>query len=365
MYHILMTKNCYIHIPFCTSKCNYCSFVSYPYVEKITGYVYSLLKEISVHYDNEPLETLYIGGGTPSLLPPQLLQKIVSKFKFTENAEKTIEVNPEDVTESLINNYLNLGFNRISMGIQSLDDNILKICGRRHSAQKALEAIDIIKTSGCENINVDLIYGLPNQDKKSFINDIKILTQAPITHISLYGLKIEEGCAFAKNTPSNLPDDDSQADMYEFACKTLPEQDFFQYEISNFAKKGFESRHNLNYWNNNTYYGFGVSAHSFVNGFRCYNTSSIEEYMSAPDIVEYAHHITEKESLEETIFLGLRKYSGINLSSINSKYNINFQEKYKSIIDKYKDDYLIIENDNLRFSTKGFMLSNIILSEFI
>lgn len=360
-----MTKNCYVHIPFCSSKCNYCSFVSYPTLERITGYVYSLLKEISVNYSGEPLETLYIGGGTPSLIPIDLLRKIISKFSFSNSAEITIEVNPEDVTEQLIASYLNMGINRISMGIQSLDDKILQIAGRRHTSSRALEAIDIIINSGYENLSVDLIYGLPFQSLESFINDVETLINYSIKHISLYGLKIEEDSAFGKKMPLGLPDDDIQADMYQAVCELLPNKGFLQYEISNFAKAGFESKHNLNYWNNNSYYGFGVSAHGYVDGFRYYNTSSLSEYMEKPDVTEYAHHVTDKEKLEEAIFLGLRKASGINLESINRQFSINFEEKFASVIDKYKDQFLVLENGCLKFTTRGFLLSNVILSEFI
>ena len=359
-----MTEFCYIHIPFCKQKCNYCAFVSYPCLDKITGYVFSLLKEISEKYNNEELKTLYIGGGTPSLLPTNLLSKIIKKFKFANNVEITIELNPDDVTEELINTYKELGINRISMGIQTLDDNILKIAGRRHNAQCALNAISTI-TSIIPNLSIDLIYGLPNQTKEDFLSDLKTLINQPITHISLYGLKIEEGTPFDKNMPANLPTDDDQADMYTEACNILNKSNFTQYEISNFAKDNNHSRHNLNYWDNNSYYGFGVSAHGYVDGFRYYNTSSLEEYLANSCISEYAHLVTEKEQLEEEIFLGLRKTEGININNINKKFNIDFEAKYKPIIEKYKNKYLLLNDNKLRFTTEGFLLSNVILSEFI
>ena len=360
-----MTKNCYVHIPFCTQKCNYCSFVSYPCLEKMTGYVYSLLKEISVNYGGEPLETLYIGGGTPSLVPIDLLKKILNKFLYVQNPEITVEVNPEDVTEELITAYMEMGINRISMGVQSLDDKILQIAGRRHTSKRALEAIDIIQSSGCKNLSLDLIYGLPSQTRQSFIKDVKCLLDYSINHISLYGLKIEEDSAFGKTLPLQLPDDDAQADMYQEVCELLPSRGFIQYEVSNFAQIGFESRHNMNYWNNNSYYGFGVAAHGYVDGFRYYNTSSLHEYMEKPDVTEYAHHVTDKERLEEEIFLGMRRVSELDIAEINQKYNIDFLKKFDVQLKKYLGEFLLLENGTLKFTTQGFLLSNVILSDFI
>lgn len=360
-----MTKNCYIHIPFCKQKCNYCAFISYPCIDKITGYIFSLLKEITDKYEGEKLKTLYIGGGTPSLIPTNLLEKIIKKFSFTNNAEITIEVNPDDVTSELINKYFQLGINRISMGVQSLNDRVLKIAGRRHSAQQALDAIDIISNSKIKNLSCDLIYGLPEQTCEDFINDIKTLTNLSIQHISLYGLKIEENTPFERNLPTNLPDDDAQADMYIEACRTLNNNGFEQYEISNFAKPEMFSRHNINYWNNNSYYGFGVAAHGYVDGFRYYNTSNLEEYMNNPSVSEYAHHLTETERLEEEIFLGFRKSEGIKISEINKKFNINFCEKYKDCLTKYQGEYIVNDGTSVYFTTKGFLLSNIILAEFL
>lgn len=360
-----MTENCYIHIPFCKRKCSYCAFVSFPCLERITGYTYSLLKEISEKYSGEPLSTLYIGGGTPSLMPTDLLSKIIKKFSFGNSVEITIEINPDDVSTELIKKYIDLGINRISMGVQSLDDNILEISGRRHDSKTALSAIQAILDSGFENLSIDLIYGLPGQSKKSFASDIKAVLGFDVKHISLYGLKIEENTPFDKLPLSNFPSEDVQAEMYTFATEYLPNHGFSQYEISNFAKLGFESRHNLNYWNNNSYYGFGVAAHGYVDGFRYYNTSDLNEYMEHPAISEYAHHVTVKELEEEEIFLGLRKAAGLNIGNFNEKFGVDFLEKYNSVIKKFGDEFFEIKDGYLRFTTRGFLLSNIILSEFL
>ncbi len=360
-----MVSNCYVHIPFCKSKCNYCSFISFPCLDKIPAYMFSLYQEISQNYRNEKLNTLYIGGGTPSLIPVSYIEKLLKKFHFSDNYECTMEVNPDDVNSNLISCYSDFGINRISMGVQSFNDSILSFIARRHSAQIAISSIDIIKNSGIDNISIDLIYGLPSQSLSDFLADINIAVNLPVTHISLYGLKIEDNCYFSLHPPKNLPDDDLQADMYLAACEILKTNGFLQYEISNFAKNNNYSMHNLNYWNNSTYYGYGVAAHGYVDGYRYYNSNSIDEYIENPSVSEYAHFLTDEEKLQEEIFLGLRKTQGVFISKINKKFNINFLDKHFNIIRKYSPEFLVLDGDNLKLTTKGFMVSNIILAEFI
>ena len=359
-----MTENCYIHIPFCKSKCNYCAFVSYPCLDKMTGYVYSLLKEITEHYRGERLKTLYIGGGTPSLLPLNLLEKILAKFNYDSETEVTIELNPDDVSFEKIEAFKKMGVNRFSVGVQSFDDNVLSLCGRRHDANVAQRALSVLSELGL-NYSADLIYGLPAQTLESFLDDLKSLVNAKVPHISLYGLKIEENTPFYSDEPQNLPDDDLQADMYLAACGYLAKEGFNHYEISNFAKPNYESKHNINYWRNNSYYGFGVAAHGYVDGFRYYNTSSLERYMQTPDVSEYAHHVTEQEVLEEEIFLGLRLAEGLCVDDLNTKFGIDFCSKFEKALKKFDTEYLKKENGRIFLTEKGFMLSNIILSEFV
>ncbi len=360
-----MTEYCYIHIPFCKSKCKYCSFVSFACTDKMTGYSYSLMKEISENYRGEKLKTLYIGGGTPSLLPLNLLGKIINKFNFGDVYEFTIEVNPDDITQDTVKIYRDFGINRVSVGVQSFEDDILKEIGRRHNSQAAISAVDTLYNNGFSNISIDLIYGLPGQTSEGFLKDLRLAVSLPVSHISLYGLKIEENSYYYTHLPTDVPDDDIQADMYLAACNFLEQSGFEQYEISNFSRNGAFSRHNMNYWYNNTYYGFGVSAHGYVEGFRYYNTSDIDEYIANPVCSEYAHHVTEKERLEEEIFLGLRKTEGINIFDINKKFNIDFECKYKNVIEKYSPEFMCKKSGYLSLTRKGFMLSNIILSEFI
>ncbi len=357
--------NCvYIHIPFCLSKCKYCSFISFTDISKKTGYLYSLLKEIDYYYQNEPLDTIYFGGGTPSLMEINELKKILDKLNFNKDTEITIEVNPDSIDEKYLIGLKDIGFNRLSIGSQSFDDNILVQIGRRHNADQIFQTIELAQKAGFKNISVDLIYGLPNQTLEMFKKDLNIINSLPIQHVSLYGLKIDEGCYFYKNFPQNLPNDDIQADMYLTAIEKL--KDFDHYEISNFAKTGFESKHNLNYWKENEYYGFGIAAHGFIDEIRYSNYETLEKYLENPIEREYGKFLTEQEKLEESIFLGFRIKEGINTKSINEKYHIDFDKKYKDIIEKYiSTGHLIKTKQGYQLSDEGFLLSNIILSEFI
>lgn len=359
-----MVTSAYIHIPFCLSKCRYCSFVSFDTLAKKTGYLYSLLKEIDYYYQGETLKTLYFGGGTPSLMTVDELNKILKKFNYDESTEITIEVNPDSVDKEYLKGLKEIGFNRLSIGSQTFDDKLLTDIGRRHNAQQILDTIEFANEVGFENVSIDLIYGLPNQTLDMLKNDLEIVKTLDITHVSLYGLKIDEGCYFYNHYPKNVPDDDTQADMYLEVIKTLNE--FQHYEISNFAKQGYESKHNLNYWREGEYYGFGVSAHGFIDGVRYSNYQTLEQYMDNPVSHEFGKFLTEQEKLEESIFLGFRIAEGVDEQKINQKFGINFSEKYKNTLEKYiSTGHLIKTDKGYRLSDEGFLISNLILSEFI
>ena len=361
-----MVKNAYIHIPFCKSKCRYCSFVSYPALELKEAYLKSLAAEISYFYENEKLNTLYFGGGTPSLLTPREFEKVIKLFNTDDNTEITAELNPETLNYDYLRGLNDCGINRISLGCQTFDDNILKITGRRHNAGQVIEAVNNAKNAGFKNINLDFIYGFPDQSVESFISDLNTAVSLEVQHISLYGLKIEEGCYFYTYRPENIADDDIQADMYLNAIQTLTGASFEHYEISNFAKTGFYSRHNLNYWNNNSYYGFGAAAHGYQNNIRYSNTTSIEEYINNPTGHEKETILTKSNQLEEEIFLGFRKISGINKYLINEKYNIDFDKKYSKILNKYlESSHLLATPTGYRLSENGLLLSNLILADFL
>lgn len=356
----------YIHIPFCKQKCKYCSFVSYPKIGLIEEYLIALKKEILNRYKGETIKTIYIGGGTPSLLSPEQINSILKLFNLSENTEITIELNPETITFDYLLQLKNLGINRLSFGCQTFNDEILKFIGRRHNSQDVINVVKFAQNAGFKNISLDFIYGLPNQTIEMFENDLKTAIELDIEHISLYGLKIDENCYFAKNPPENLPDDDIQADMYLKAIEILKQNDYEHYEISNFSKKGFNSKHNMNYWDNNTYYGFGCSAHGYENGIRYANETDLEKYIQNPVMPKTSHTLTEQEKLEEEIFLGFRKMSGINVEEINRKFNINFTEKYGKILKKYLSlKYLSETNSGFKLTDDGILISNVILSEFL
>ena len=358
-----MPEYAYIHIPFCKSKCKYCSFVSYNQTGKINNYIKALKNEIDTVYQQEKLSTLYFGGGTPSLIKKELLEEIINKFHYAENCEITLELNPDDASLKYLQELYDIGINRLSIGSQTFNDTILKLIGRRHESKDIIEAVNLAKKAGFKNISVDLIYGLPTQTIEDVKNDLEKFMKLGIQHISTYGLKIEEESFWGKNPPA-VPDDDMQADMYIEINNFLEKRGFYRYEISNFARKGFESKHNLNYWNNNEYYGFGVSAHGYLEGARYSNECDLNKYLLNPMHPVTFHRLSAQEKLEEEIFLGFRKTSGINIKKIQDKFGIDFGGKYKEILDKYKS-YIEKIPAGYRLNLQGILISNLILSEFL
>lgn len=360
-----MAKSAYIHIPFCKSKCKYCSFISFPNKDKIVAYVFSLLKEIDVNYSGEDLKTLYFGGGTPSLLAPEQLKKIIKKFNLDKDCEITVEINPDDANYDYLKSLYEIGVNRLSIGSQSFNDKILQLIGRRHNSEAIVKAVENAKKAGFNNISLDLIYGLPTQTLDDLKYDLEKIIALKVQHISTYGLKIEKESYFGKYLPQDLPDDDLQADMYLLINEYLNEKNYNRYEISNFSLEGFESKHNLNYWNNYEYYGFGVAAHGYVDGIRYSNYRTLDEYFNNPSKYETGHTLSEQEKLEEEIFLGFRKEFGIDVEQINKKFNIDFEEKYKNILQKFVPNYIQTTDNGYKLTIDGVLLSNNILSEFI
>ena len=361
-----MTNHAYIHIPFCIRKCRYCDFVSGADIQLKDEYISSLIVQIKEQYENEELKTLYIGGGTPSLLDGRDMEKILSLFKPADNAEITIEANPETVDKNKFKHFKQLGINRISLGVQTFNGKIFNEIGRLHNEKTIYKALNNLKNIGFSNISIDLIYGLPNQNLSDLKSDIKKAIELDITHISTYGLKIEKNSYFGKNPPDNLPDDTLQEKMFLYICNTLAEQGFEHYEISNFAKKGFASRHNLCYWQNKNYYGFGINASGYIGDIRYKNQSDLKKYIANPLDREEETVLTAQQKLEEEIILALRLNNGINIDNINKKYNINFEKKYSVILNKYKKlNLLTAENGTVKLTKKGILLSNEVMCEFI
>ena len=300
---------------------------------------------------------------TWALLDFSQIEKIISKFNFAENAEITIEANPESTTTTWLNGIFDIGVNRLSFGVQSFDDNLLKLIGRKHTVKQAFDAISSARQVGFKNINIDLIYGLPTQTMSDVSASVITACEIGVEHISSYGLKIEEGSKFFAERPKALPDEDMQADMYLKLCEITAKYGYKHYEISNFAKLGFESKHNLNYWNDENYYGFGCGASGYEGLTRYTHEDTIEKYLENPMNLTEKEILTKDIQLEETIFLGFRKGDGVNVSAINKKFGIDFAEKYSEVLKKYKKYFRKTEN-GYALTDEGFLLSNCILSDF-
>lgn len=360
-----MIKCVYIHIPFCEKKCKYCSFCSFSLIKKKKDYLNALLKELKFLYKNEYLQTIYFGGGTPSLLEIEDIKSVLDCLKFDFKTEVTLELNPHNATLDKLKNFKEIGINRLSVGVQSFDDEILAEIGRTHNSIEIYETLKNIEIAGFNNYSIDLMYGLPNQTIDEWDETLDIALETNAKHISLYGLKIEDGTYYKKFTPKNLPTSDDQALMYELAIKKLSKE-FIYYEFSNFAKnEKYISRHNSCYWECKNYYGFGLSASGYINDKRYTNTFNFKEYLENPTKKEY-EKLTTQEKIEEEIFLGLRFTKGINFNRINQKFNIDIYEKYKKEFNKHINNGMMEKTQiGVKLTLKGIMLSNEILCDFI
>ena len=364
----------YIHIPFCKKKCNYCAFNSkIGGEEEISNYVDALIAEI---LNSEPAEvtTIYFGGGTPSILNLLQIKKIFTalkkKFNFDANAEITIEINPGTVDENFLRGLRELGFNRLSIGVQSFSDRLLKIIGRIHDAKTAIETVLSAKKF-FSNISLDLMYGLPSQTLAELESSVEIFSDLDVQHISIYGLEIEEGTKFfAEKDFLNLPSDETCSDMYDFITEKIPALGFERYEVSNFAKKNFESRHNVGYWTGREYFGFGAGAHSYKKNLRTSNTKNVADYIkkirAGEKFFEVEEVVTDQAAIEEFCFLGLRMAKGISIKNFADRFGRNIFEIYGAVFEKYfKLNLLKVEGDRIFFTPHGFKVSNIILSDFL
>ena len=355
-------KSAYIHIPFCKSICSYCDFCKMNYQKEwIEVYLDVLKEEIEEKYADEYLDTIYIGGGTPSCLSKEELNKlfdIIKIFNLNEEYEFTFECNVNDITEELLNILKENQVNRLSIGVESFNNNNLKLIERKHTFEDALTKINLVKNYGFNNINVDLIYALPEETLSTVKKDINQLLKLDIPHISTYSLIIEEHTKLKIKGIKEI-DQDLDAKMYEYIVKKLTNNNYNHYEISNFAKKGYESRHNLTYWNNEYYYGFGLGAHGYVHGVRYENTRSFHDYLNGNYILE-ENILSKQQIMENELMLGLRKTKGINLNEFFNKYDINLQDVFdiKPLL-KTKD--LIYKNGNIFVNPSKLYVMNEIL----
>ena len=366
----------YVHIPFCMQKCYYCDFTSYPNkLSKQEDYVQALkdeIKERSKKIKNY-IDTIYIGGGTPSIIDSnkiaEILECIRSNYKVKKNAEITIEVNPGTVTKEKLQSYKDSGINRLSIGLQSTKDNLLKEIGRIHKYEDFLNTYEMATEIGFKNINVDLMIGLPEQTLQDVEDSLREIRYLKPKHISVYSLILEESTkleVLVNLGKLDLPDEDVERQMYWKVKEVLEKNGYEHYEISNFAKRGYKSKHNYNCWKQHSYLGFGVSAHSYYNNIRYSNTNSLEEYLQNPDNKKLEEKQTIEDAKKEYMLLGLRTIQGVSISDFKQKYVDNPLYLFKDELNKLvKEELIEIDLDNIKLTNKGLDFANLVWEEFV
>ncbi|HEX37245.1 MAG TPA: radical SAM family heme chaperone HemW [Candidatus Cloacimonetes bacterium] len=367
----------YVHIPFCLQKCNYCNFYSLPYNSDLANdYLAALIKELS-EYRNEgySVNSIYLGGGTPSLLTfyqlVPLITAIGRTFHIDENAEITIEANPATITREKAQDWKTLGFNRVSIGAQSFNDNELSVLGRLHSADEIGHAVRLVKEHFTENVSLDLMYGIPQQSFISWQKSLRLALELKPTHLSSYCLSLERGTPlFTSQKKYTFPSEKQQRGMYYMMKSIMEKNGFIHYEISNFCLPGYLSRHNDSYWLGNEYIGLGAAAHSFIDMERIEKLTDASCYISKinnnQSVIKSKKCISFREYISDCIFLGLRRLEGIDLTHFKKKHGFNILNEYKHEMDRYlKTGYLTVDNNHLKLTRKALFISDEILSEFV
>lgn len=369
----------YIHIPFCKRKCNYCDFYSIKWDEKIENkYIEALIREIKSYGKVEyVIDTIFFGGGTPTIISPENIERILyeikSDFKVESNSEISLEANPNTLTAENLTSYKKSGINRLSIGVQSLNDEILKKIGRLHNSDEAIMAIKRAKEYGYENINADVMFNIPGQTSLDIEETIDKIIDEDVKHISFYSLKLEKGTPMflmEKDHKIIMPKENDEREMYYTGRSIMKNNQILQYEISNFAKKGFECKHNLKYWNQEEYIGLGPSAHSFLNKERYSNPSDINLYFNEAE--QNVFNRTVEESLDddalefEYIMLRLRLTEGLDTVIFNKKFNVDFGNKYSMQIKYLVENKLLIFNgNNIKLTQLGMDISNFVFEKFM
>ncbi len=369
----------YVHIPFCVSKCAYCDFLSAPCkLEVHEEYVQALLKEIKAFAESRGsqyvVKSVFFGGGTPSImdwsLTCDILQCIINEYNVKQDAEITIECNPGTVDLEKLKAYRNAGFNRLSFGLQSVNDDELKALGRIHSFEEFLESYVLAGQCGFDNINIDIMSALPGQTVESWIHTIQTVTRLRPAHISAYSLIVEEGTRLHEQVEQGLvklPDEDTEREIYYATNKYLEMAGYGHYEISNYARAGRECRHNIIYWQGGEYAGFGLGAASYIHGVRYSNVRELQSYIANPlqdkcDVTV----ITPKDAMAEFMYLGLRMISGININEFRQRFGRHIDNVYGDVIDKYcRSKHMERNGDNIRLTQSGIDVSNVIFTDFI
>lgn len=359
-------RSVYIHIPFCNSICSYCDFCKFLNNDVwASNYLDYLKKEIEKYYEKDTVKTLYIGGGTPSCLSYNNLVKlfnIIKIFKLTSDCEFTYECNINDLSEELLLFLKENGVNRLSIGVESFNKYKLKYLNRKHNKKDIFSKIALARKIGFDNINIDIMYALPIEDMSILKKDIKYALKLKVDHISTYSLIIEEHTLLYNKKVKPI-DEDTDFKMYKYICKKLKKHGYKHYEISNFALSGHESKHNLTYWDNNEYYGFGLGAHGYINNMRYENTRNFNKYLKE----EYRLNellISTQEEMENELILGLRKLKGVNIKEFEKRFDISIFKVFK-IEDALNKKDLVLDGDYIRISEDKIYISNEILNEIL
>jgi oxygen-independent coproporphyrinogen-3 oxidase len=371
---------CYIHIPFCDHKCIYCDFYSIITSDNIQPFLKSVKKEINyysnMYSEGRELISIYFGGGTPSLMEPDYIREIIDtikeKFNVAENSEITLETNPGTVSLEKLKKFQEAGINRLSIGIQSFENEDLKFLTRIHNSETAIKKVNDAAQSGFENISLDLIFNLPNQTKEKWKENLKQAIDLPIKHISAYSLILERGTILNKmvlDEKVKIQDEDYDAELYSTTIDFLTANGFNQYEVSNFAKPGFECVHNNAYWHYTDYFGFGTSAHSFINNKRWWNFSSLKMYIEnierLGNAVAGSETITPEKALNEFVMLELRS-SGLNIKEFGNLFGDSWlKEKYPYFELLKKNDFVKISTGLIKMTNKGYAICDEILKELL
>ncbi len=369
-----MSSAVYVHIPYCKKKCAYCDFCSQSDFSTVQNYVNSVKKEISDAVFSRKIKSVFIGGGTPSSIDSkhivEILNLIEQKAGFDDNVEITIEVNPESCSKEKLEDYFNAGINRLSFGWQSCNDNTLKKIGRLHTFTKAKQAVETAKEVGFSNINVDLINGLPDENESDVLFSIQTAIDCGLTHVSLYALEMHEDTPLGKNKHKfQFMNDDEVAKCYHSAVALLEKNGFYRYETSNFAKKNFECKHNLTYWNNEHYHAFGVSACGYENGVRYVNVFDVNDYVfrvsNEKSVRAEIDELSDFDKAFECVMLAMRKSQGLNLTQFESIHKLDFFDfcpKAKELVQK---NILILKDGNIAINQNMTYLLNSILVELL
>jgi oxygen-independent coproporphyrinogen-3 oxidase len=376
-----MKTGLYIHIPFCQQKCLYCDFPSYDNLPHLyQSYVAALCQEISGWggvLSRGAIDTIYIGGGTPTLLSANSLKTILEcvhkSFLVDKTAEISVEANPGTVNQEKLLALKSGGVNRLSFGVQTFSNQLLKSIGRIHTANQAIEAVREAQKAGFDNINLDLMYGLPGQTCKDLEASVRQAIELGVTHISAYGLKVEEGTPFAamdKQGKLVLPEEQVDEEMYNFTTEFLPKHGFMRYEISNFSNVGYECRHNLKYWQYQPYIGVGAAAHSFFQKERISNISNVSQYISFAEKGKLPIEVRENPNIgiamAEYIFLALRTVQGLSVSKFRDYFSCDFFQQYGKIVSELNRKKLIVVGENqISLTTIGMKYGNVVFRAFL